>query len=139
MSVTLEMGHINSGEYDGIDNIKFKSIVVEKLESINKGTKTTNYIKVESLLVKDIGWANSIITMEIKSPNLMIYLLNYLKLSYIPTNDGLSPLARNSDWVNISINGKNWERLMEVHNGLDHVGIFRFIDPDNDNEFAKKI
>ena len=24
---------INSGEYDGIDNIKFKSIVVEKLEN----------------------------------------------------------------------------------------------------------
>ena len=27
---------INCGEYDGIDNIKFKSIVVEKLESKNK-------------------------------------------------------------------------------------------------------
>ena len=45
--------------------------------------------------------------------------------SYLPTNDGLSPLARNNDWVNISINGKNYLRGPNtMHNGLDHVGIF---------------
>ena len=47
---------INCGEYDGIDNIKFKSIVIEKLETENKGTKTTNYKLRDWIFTRQRYW-----------------------------------------------------------------------------------
>ena len=78
---------INCGEYDGIDNIKFKSIVIEKLESKNKGNKTTNYKLRDWIFTRQRYWGELIpqFTMEIKRKllNLMSCLLNYLKLKVI--------------------------------------------------------
>ena len=51
---------INCGEYDGIDNIKFKSIVVEKLEIENKGTKTTNYKLRDWIFTRQRYWGEPI-------------------------------------------------------------------------------
>ncbi len=136
---------INSGEYDGIDNIKFKSIVVEKLESINKGTKTTNYKLRDWIFTRQRYWGEPIpIIYDGNKKKALEFDDLPLELpeveSYIPTNDGLSPLARNSDWVNISINGKNY--LRETNTMPQWAGscwyFLRFIDPDNDNEFANK-
>jgi leucyl-tRNA synthetase len=60
--------------------------------------------------------------------------------SYLPTNDGLSPLARNNDWVNISIDGKDYMR--ETNTMPQWAGscwyFLRFLDPKNNNEFANK-
>ena len=106
---------INCGEYDGIDNIKFKSIVVEKLESKNKGTKTTNYKLRDWIFTRQRYWGEPIpIIYDGNKKKALEFDDLPLKLpeveSYLPTKDGLSPLARNYDWVNISINGKNYLR-----------------------------
>ena len=50
---------INCGEYDGIDNIKFKSIVVEKLETINKATKKTNYKLRDWIFTRQRYWGGN--------------------------------------------------------------------------------
>ena len=136
---------INCGEYDGIDNIKFKSIVVEKLESENKGTKTTNYKLRDWIFTRQRYWGEPIpIIYDGNKKKALEFDDLPLELpeveSYLPTNDGLSPLARNNDWVNISINGKNY--LRETNTMPQWAGscwyFLRFIDPDNNNEFANK-
>ncbi len=136
---------INCGEYDGIDNIKFKSIVVEKLESKNKGTKTTNYKLRDWIFTRQRYWGEPIpIIYDGNKKKALEFDDLPLELpeveSYLPTNDGLSPLARNNDWVNISINGKNY--LRETNTMPQWAGscwyFLRFIDPDNNNEFANK-
>ena len=136
---------INCGEYDGIDNIKFKSIVVEKLESKNKGTKTTNYKLRDWIFTRQRYWGEPIpIIYDGNKKKALEFDHLPLELpeveSYLPTNDGLSPLARNNDWVNISINGKNY--LRETNTMPQWAGscwyFLRFIDPDNNNEFANK-
>ena len=136
---------INCGEYDGIDNIKFKSIVVEKLESKNKGTKTTNYKLRDWIFTRQRYWGEPIpIIYDGNKKKALEFDDLPLELpeveSYLPTNDGLSPLARNNDWVNISINGKNY--LRETNTMPQWAGscwyFLRFIDPDNSNEFANK-
>ena len=106
---------INCGKYDGIDNIKFKSIVIENLESKNKGTKTTNYKLRDWIFTRQRYWGEPIpIIYDGNKKKALEFDDLPLELpeveSYLPTNDGLSPLARNNDWVNISINGKNYLR-----------------------------
>ena len=136
---------INCGEYDGIDNIKFKSIVVEKLESKNKGTKTTNYKLRDWIFTRQRYWGEPIpIIYDGNKKKALEFDDLPLELpeveSYLPTKDGLSPLARNNDWINISINGKNY--LRETNTMPQWAGscwyFLRFIDPDNNNEFANK-
>ncbi len=136
---------INCGEYDGIDNIKFKSIVVEKLESENKGTKTINYKLRDWIFTRQRYWGEPIpIIYDGNNKKALEFDDLPLELpeveSYLPTNDGLSPLARNNDWVNVSINGKNY--LRETNTMPQWAGscwyFLRFIDPDNNNEFANK-
>ena len=136
---------INCGEYDGIDNIKFKTIVVEKLESKNKGTKTTNYKLRDWIFTRQRYWGEPIpIIYDGNKKRALEFDDLPLELpeveSYLPTNDGLSPLARNNDWVNILINGKNY--LRETNTMPQWAGscwyFLRFIDPDNNNEFANK-
>ena len=136
---------INCGKYDGIDNIKFKSIVVEELESKNKGTKTTNYKLRDWIFTRQRYWGEPIpIIYDGNKKKALEFGDLPLELpeveSYLPTNDGLSPLARNNDWVNISINGKNY--LRETNTMPQWAGscwyFLRFIDPDNNNEFANK-
>ncbi|RPG54542.1 MAG: leucine--tRNA ligase, partial [Flavobacteriales bacterium TMED96] len=136
---------INCGEYDGIDNIKFKTIVVKKLESKNKGTKTTNYKLRDWIFTRQRYWGEPIpIIYDGNKKRALEFDDLPLELpeveSYLPTNDGLSPLARNNDWVNILINGKNY--LRETNTMPQWAGscwyFLRFIDPDNNNEFANK-
>ena len=136
---------INCGEYDGIDSIEFKSIVVEKLESKNKGTKTTNYKLRDWIFTRQRYWGEPIpIIYDGNKKKALEFDHLPLELpeveSYLPTNDGLSPLARNNDWVKISINGKNY--LRETNTMPQWAGscwyFLRFIDPDNNNEFANK-
>ena len=136
---------VNCEEYDGIDNIKFKSIVVEKLESKNKGTKMTNYKLRDWIFTRQRYWGEPIPIIydgdkkkALQSDDLPLELPQVE--SYLPTNDGLSPLARNNDWINISINGKNY--LRETNTMPQWAGscwyFLRFIDPNNNNEFANK-
>ena len=63
--------------------------------------------------------------------------------SYLPTDDGSSPLARNKDWKKIKISGINYTR--ETNTMPQWAGscwyYLRYLDPNNDEVFAdnKKI
>ena len=136
---------INSGSYNNIDNIKFKSIVIELLENENNGKKTTNYKLRDWIFTRQRYWGEPIPIIydgnKKKSLGLQDLPLELPVVeSYLPTNDGLSPLARNNDWVNISIDGKDYMR--ETNTMPQWAGscwyFLRFLDPKNNNEFANK-
>ena len=136
---------VNCGEYDGVDNVKFKSIVIDLLEKEKKGTRTTNYKLRDWIFTRQRYWGEPIPIIydgnkkrALENSDLPLELPDVE--SYLPTNDGLSPLARNKDWVNISVNGKNY--LRETNTMPQWAGscwyFLRFIDPNNANEFANK-
>ena len=136
---------INSGSYNNIDNIKFKSIVIELLENENNGKKTTNYKLRDWIFTRQRYWGEPIPIIydgnKKKSLDLEDLPLELPEVeSYLPTNDGLSPLARNNDWVNISKDGKDYMR--ETNTMPQWAGscwyFLRFLDPNNNNEFANK-
>ena len=136
---------INSGNYNNIDNIKFKSIVIELLENENNGKKTTNYKLRDWIFTRQRYWGEPIPIIydgnKKKSLDLQDLPLELPEVeSYLPTNDGLSPLARNTDWVNISKDGKDYMR--ETNTMPQWAGscwyFLRFLDPNNNNEFANK-
>ena len=136
---------INSGNYNNIDNIKFKSTVIELLENENNGKKTTNYKLRDWIFTRQRYWGEPIPIIydgnKKKSLDLQDLPLELPEVeSYLPTNDGLSPLARNTDWVNISKDGKDYMR--ETNTMPQWAGscwyFLRFLDPNNNNEFANK-
>ena len=136
---------INSGSYNNIDNIKFKSIVIELLENENNGKKTTNYKLRDWIFTRQRYWGEPIPIIydgnKKKSLDLQDLPLELPEVeSYLPTNDGLSPLARNNDWVNILKDGKDYMR--ETNTMPQWAGscwyFLRFLDPNNNNEFANK-
>ena len=136
---------INSRNYNNIDNVKFKSIVIELLENENNGKKTTNYKLRDWIFTRQRYWGEPIPIIydgnKKKSLDLQDLPLELPEVeSYLPTNDGLSPLARNNDWVNISIDGKDYMR--ETNTMPQWAGscwyFLRFLDPNNNNEFANK-
>ena len=58
--------------------------------------------------------------------------------SYLPTADGLSPLARSKEWVNIKVGNDNFER--ETNTMPQWAGscwyYLRYLDPNNEESFA---
>ncbi|MEC7877955.1 MAG: class I tRNA ligase family protein, partial [Bacteroidota bacterium] len=135
---------INSGKYDGIDNIDFKKIVTDELEKKGSGSKTINYKLRDWIFTRQRYWGEPIPILH--SDNKSIALnerdlpveLPEVK-SYFPTDDGLSPLARNKDWVNVEIDGKIYER--ETNTMPQWAGscwyYLRYLDPLNKNKFAE--
>ena len=135
---------INSGKYDGIDNIDFKKIVTDELEKKGSGSKTINYKLRDWIFTRQRYWGEPIPILH--SDNNSIALnerdlpveLPEVK-SYFPTDDGLSPLARNKDWVNVEIDGKIYKR--ETNTMPQWAGscwyYLRYLDPLNKNKFAE--
>jgi len=135
---------INSGKYDGIDNIDFKKIVTDELEKKGSGSKTINYKLRDWIFTRQRYWGEPIPILH--SDNNSIALnerdlpveLPEVK-SYLPTDDGLSPLARNKDWVNVEIDGKIYKR--ETNTMPQWAGscwyYLRYLDPLNKNKFAE--
>jgi len=134
---------INSGKYDGIDSIDFKKIVTDELEKKGLGSKTINYKLRDWIFTRQRYWGEPIPILH--SDNNSIALnerdlpveLPEVK-SYLPTDDGLSPLARNKDWVNVKIDGKIYKR--ETNTMPQWAGscwyYLRYLDPLNKNKFA---
>ncbi len=134
---------INSGKYNGFDNIKFKKIVTDLLREKGSGKDTVNYKLRDWIFTRQRYWGEPIPILHdskkriaVKEEDLPVKLPEVK--SYLPTDDGLSPLARNKDWVNIKIDGKNLVR--ETNTMPQWAGscwyYLRYLDPDNSQNFA---
>jgi len=134
---------INSGKYNGFDNIKFKKIVTDLLREKGSGKDTINYKLRDWIFTRQRYWGEPIPILHdskkriaVKEEDLPVKLPEVK--SYLPTDDGLSPLARNKDWVNIKIDGKNLVR--ETNTMPQWAGscwyYLRYLDPNNSQSFA---
>ena len=134
---------INSGKYNGVDNIKFKKIVTDLLREKGSGKDTVNYKLRDWIFTRQRYWGEPIPILHdskkriaVKEEDLPVKLPEVK--SYLPTDDGSSPLARNKDWVNIKIDGKNLVR--ETNTMPQWAGscwyYLRYLDPDNSQNFA---
>ena len=136
---------INSENYNGLGNQEFKIIAVDFLAKQKNGEKKVNYKLRDWIFTRQRYWGEPIpILYDGEKKKDLDYEDLPLKLpvveSYLPTKDGLSPLARNKNWVSVQKDGK--EYLRETNTMPQWAGscwyFLRFLDPLNDNEFANK-
>jgi len=136
---------INSENYNGLDNQEFKNSAIDFLEKQKKGEKKVNYKLRDWIFTRQRYWGEPIpIIYDGEKKKDLDYEDLPLKLplveSYLPTKDGLSPLARNKNWVSVQKDGK--EYIRETNTMPQWAGscwyFLRFLDPLNDNEFANK-
>ena len=136
---------INSGEFNGIDSLKFKDVVTEILEKNGEGKKTINYKLRDWIFTRQRYWGEPIPILHSKAGTKAVDEKDLpLELpevdSYLPTDDGMSPLARNHEWKTVSIEGK--EYLRETNTMPQWAGscwyYLRFLDPNNHVEFASE-
>ena len=136
---------INSGDYNGIKNEKFKKIVTEILESKNLGKKTVNYKLRDWIFTRQRYWGEPIPILHSSGKQFPVDEEDLpVKLpeveSYLPTDDGLSPLARIDDWVKVKSGDIEYER--ETNTMPQWAGscwyYLRYLDPINEIAFADK-
>ena len=136
---------INSDEFDGMDSVKFKEVATEILEKNGQGKKTINYKLRDWIFTRQRYWGEPIPILHsedgmkaVDEKDLPVELPEVD--SYLPTDDGLSPLARNIEWKSVSIKGSKF--LRETNTMPQWAGscwyYLRFLDPNNQSEFASK-
>ena len=136
---------INSDKYDGTDNNDFKKIITDTLQKLNLGKKTINYKLRDWIFTRQRYWGEPIPIIHnngkqypVEENELPIKLPEVE--SYLPTADGLSPLARSKEWVNIKVGNDNFER--ETNTMPQWAGscwyYLRYLDPNNEESFANE-
>tara|TARA_B100000809_G_C15136446_1_gene530835 strand:- start:1960 stop:4776 length:2817 start_codon:yes stop_codon:yes gene_type:complete len=146
----------NSEELNGLDFKKGFDLAIEKLETINKGIHNVNYKLRDAVFSRQRYWGEPFPVYYKDSMPVMISE-KYLPIElpdvdkYLPTEDGKPPLGNSSDWA--------WDTLKNniVSNKfIDNETVFRmelntmpgwagsswyfnrYMDPNNENEFASK-
>ena len=136
---------INSSKYNGFDSNDFKKTVTDLLEKNKTGKKTTNYKLRDWVFTRQrylgepipiLHNENGTVGLDEKDLPLKLPEVN----SYLPTDDGLSPLARDSKWKTVNINGEIFKR--ETNTMPQWAGscwyYLRFLDPNNNKCFASE-
>ncbi len=136
---------INSDDFNGMDSIKFKEVVSEILEKNGQGKKTINYKLRDWIFTRQRYWGEPIPILHYEAGMKAVDEKDLpLELpevdSYLPTDDGMSPLARNIEWKSVSIDDKKY--LRETNTMPQWAGscwyYLRFLDPNNQLEFASE-
>ncbi|MBT4063230.1 MAG: leucine--tRNA ligase [Flavobacteriaceae bacterium] len=146
----------NSEELNGLDFKKGFDLAIEKLEKINKGIHNVNYKLRDAVFSRQRYWGEPFPVYYKDSMPVMISE-KYLPIElpdvdkYLPTEDGKPPLGNSSDWAwdtlknnivsNKFIDNKTVFR-MELNTMPGWAGsswyFNRYMDPNNENEFASK-
>ena len=136
---------INSESFNGIQSEKFKDVVIDYLENNKLGKRKINYKLRDWIFTRQRYWGEPIPILHNKDKSIAVdekdlpVFLPEVE-SYLPTKSGKSPLARNENWKNITINGELYER--ETNTMPQWAGscwyYLRFLDPKNSSQFASK-
>ena len=140
---------INSGFLNGIDK---KEIAIDKmitfLEEKNIGKKTVNYRLQDWIFSRQRFWGEPIPMIHcpecgwVPVPDKDLPVLLPDVQSYEPTEDGESPLANITDWVNVKCPCCGHDAKRETDTMPNWAGSswywLRYMDPHNDNAIASK-
>ncbi len=137
--------HINSEFLNGLNKEDAINKMILWLEDNNIGTKKVNYKLREWIFARQRYWGEPIPIihfedgMKVLDDSELPLILPELE-DYNPSKTGASPLDKATNWVNVSINGKNGKRETSTMPGSAGSSWYflRYIDPHNDKEFANQ-
>ena len=137
--------HINSGFLDGLNKEEAIDKMIEFLESNNIGTKHVNYRLRDWIFARQRYWGEPIPVVHYEDGTSEVLEDNELPLVLPELEDykakgGKAPLENATDWVNIEYKGKKARRETSTMPGSAGSSWYflRYIDPDNENEFANQ-
>ena len=137
--------HINSDFLNGLNKEDAINKIITWLEEKGIGTKKVNYKLREWIFARQRYWGEPIpivhigddmVVLEDKDLPLVLPELE----DYTPSKTGASPLDKKTDWVNVTVNGKEGKRETSTMPGSAGSSWYflRYIDPDNNDELANK-
>ncbi|OHW62470.1 leucine--tRNA ligase [Andreesenia angusta] len=139
---------INSGIIDGLSVEDAKVKIAEHLEAQGIGERTTNYKLRDWVFSRQRYWGEPIPMVYCESCGWVPVPEEELPLtlpeveSYEPTDNGESPLANITDWVNTECPKCKGAAKRETDTMPQWAGsswyFLRYIDPANDKELASK-
>ncbi|MBR6778706.1 MAG: leucine--tRNA ligase [Clostridia bacterium] len=137
---------INSEEFSGLTVEQAKKEITNKLIKMGVGREKVNYRLREWIFARQRYWGEPIPVVHFENGETKALEDNELPLvlpvldDYKPAKDGSSPLARAKDWVNVTVDGKPAKRETSTMPGSAGSSWYflRYIDPNNDNEFANQ-
>jgi leucine--tRNA ligase len=143
---TKDGKHINSSFLDGLDKEEAINRMLDYLEENNIGKKQVNYKMRDWVFSRQRFWGEPIpmihcekcgwVPMDEKDLPLLLPDV----AEYEPTDDGESPLAKITDWVNCKCPKCGCDAKRETDTMPNWAGsswyFLRFMDATNQNEFA---
>ena len=139
---------VNSGFINGLSVADAKAKMIEYLESNNIGCAKVNYKLRDWVFSRQRYWGEPIPIIHcdkcgyvpLKEEELPLMLPEVE--SYMPTDNGESPLAAMNDWVNVKCPKCGGDAKRETDTMPQWAGsswyFLRYIDPKNDKELASK-
>ena len=138
--------HINSEFLNGLGKEEAIHQMIVWLQDHHCGEKKITYKLRDWLFSRQRYWGEPIPIIHMEDGTTRTVDLSDLPLelpatdNYLPSEDGESPLARCTDWLNVEIDGVKGKR--ETNTMPQWAGscwyYLRYIDPHNNNEIADK-
>lgn len=135
---------INSGSFDGLATAQVKTKVIEALEASNSGKKEICYKLRDWLFSRQRYWGEPFPLLYFEDGSVRTLKKDELPLTppevsdYKPSEEGLSPLAKEKKWVEITDTQTGKKAYRETNTMPQWAGscwyYLRFIDPDNTSE-----
>ena len=139
---------MNSGEYNGMKSTDFLSVIIERLEKEGIGKGATNYKLRDWIFSRQRYWGEPIPIVHCENCGTVPLPEDQLPLelpevdSYLPTEDGESPLAHATDWVNTTCPKCGGPAKRETNTMPQWGGscwyYLRYMDPHNNEEIVSK-
>lgn len=138
--------HINSDFINGLSNQEAQTVMNKWLVDNQKGEPKVTFKLRDWLFSRQRYWGEPIPIILMEDGTQRTVALDNLPLelpatdNYQPSDSGESPLAHASEWLNVEIDGVKGKR--ETNTMPQWAGscwyYMRFLDPENDHEFAQK-
>lgn len=134
---------INSEEFTGLTVEEAKEAITDKLVNMGVARRKTNYRLREWIFARQRYWGEPIPIIHMSDGTDVVLSDDDLplilpELEDYKGKDGKAPLENATDWVNVSIDGKEGKRETSTMPGSAGSSWYflRFIDPHNNNELA---
>ncbi len=136
---------INSEEFDGLTVEEAKEAITVKLEKMGVAKRTVNYHFREWIFARQRYWGEPVPVVYTEDGNIHVLADEELPLVLPELEDykgknGLAPLENAVEWKQYDHNGIKGKRETSTMPGSAGSSwyFFRYIDPDNDKEFANQ-